>query len=457
MKISNSRMFLQIGLMVGTLMSTQVLAKVTPETSAQLGKNLTPLGAEQAGNSSGTIPSWTGGLSEKPACDDGSTFPCDAFADDRALFTITVENREKYRKNLSPGQWAMFDKFPQTFKMPVFPTRRSARYPQKLYQETAKNAVATVLAENGNGVNNYTVGIPFPIPQNGLEIYWNHVLRFKGEGGERVTGQAVPQADGRYTLILLRDRFMVRPFLPDALKDEDANVMVFVKEEVMSPARFSGNVLLAHDTIDQTKEPRKAWVYNSGQRRVRRAPQIAYDGPGNMTDGIRTIDNFDMINGAPDRYDWHLLGKQELFIPYNSYRLEKKGVKYAEIIQKGHINPEFTRYELHRVWVVETKLKPGSRHIYSRRTLYVDEDTWQAGIIDHYDGRNELWRLSEAHEMQYYNYDVPLYAVDVTYDMQSGRYIVTGMENEEPLGVDLGKRFPRKEFSPNELRNSGVR
>lgn len=457
MKINISTTFFQTGLMMGALMCVDAFAKVSPEEAAQLGKTLTPLGAEQAGNSNGTIPPWTGGINEKPACDDGSTFPCNPFAEDKPLFTITVENRENYKKNLSPGQWAMFDRYPQTFKMPVFKTRRTARYSEKLNQETAKNAVNTVLAEQGNGVKDYTVGIPFPIPKNGLEVYWNHVLRFKGEGGERITGQAVPQADGKYTLILLLDRFMVRPFLPDALADEDANVMVFVKEEVVSPARFSGNILLAHDTIDQAKEPRKGWIYNAGQRRVRRAPQISYDGPGNMCDGMCTIDNFDMINGAPDRYDWKLIGKQELYIPYNSYKLEEKGLKYADIIQPGHVNSALTRYELHRVWVVDTQLKPGKRHIYSRRTLYVDEDTWQAGIIDHYDVRNSLWRLSEAHEMQYYNYDAPLYAVSVINDLSSGRYVITGMENEEAFGVDLGKRFPRKEFSPNELRNSGIR
>lgn len=225
---------------------------------------------------------------------------------------------------------------------------------------------------------------------------------------------------------------------------------------MVAPACLAGNVLLVHETIDQVKEPRRAWVYNAGQRRVRRAPQVAYDGPGTAADGLRTTDNFDMYNGAPDRYDWELVGKKELYIPYNSYKLDEKGLKYNDIIKAGHLNPDYTRYELHRVWVVEAKLKKGTRHVYARRTFYIDEDTWQAGIIDQYDGRGSLWRVSQAYTMNYYESMVPWYAAEAIYDLNSGRYLVIGLENEEKEGVTF-RSFTKADFNPNSLRAQGVR
>jgi hypothetical protein len=170
-----------------------------------------------------------------------------------------------------------------------------------------------------------------------------------------------------------------------------------------APARLAGTILIAHETLDQVKEPRRAWVYNAGQRRVRRAPNVAYDNPGTAADGMRTSDQFDMYNGAPDRYDWKLVGKQELIVPYNSYKLHSDQVKYKEILTPLHINQDLTRYELHRVWVVEATVKSGTSHVYPRRTFYVDEDSWQILAVDQYDARGQLWRVSEAHCINYYD------------------------------------------------------
>ena len=214
---------------------------------------------------------------------------------------------------------------------------------------------------------------------------------------------------------------------------------------------------MVHETLDQIKEPRKAWVYNAGQRRVRRAPQVAYDGPGTASDGLRTADNFDMFNGAPDRYDWELKGKQELYIPYNSYRLNDADVKYDDIVKAGHINQDLTRYELHRVWKVEATLKEGKRHVYGKRTFYLDEDTWQATIIDHYDGRGQLWRVAEAHNIMFYDTLVPWYAVEALYDLNSGRYLVLGLDNEETGSYEFGFERSSGDYTPAALRRAGRR
>ncbi|MEN8669665.1 MAG: DUF1329 domain-containing protein, partial [Ketobacter sp.] len=198
-------------------------------------------------------------------------------------------------------------------------------------------------------------------------------------------------------------------------------------------------------------------IYNAGQRRVRRAPQVAYDGPGTASDGMRTADNFDLYNGSPDRYEWTLKGKKEMYVAYNSYELDKKGVPYDDMIMAGHINQDMARYELHRVWEVEGNLRAGTRHIYAKRVFFLDEDTWLASVIDHYDGRGNLWRVAEAHQMFYYNVDVQGYAIETLYDLNAGRYLALGFENNEPQGTNFEVKFSKREFQPAALRRSGVR
>ena len=208
-------------------------------------------------------------------------------------------------------------------------------------------------------------------------------------------------------------------------------------------------------TIDQVKEARRAWVYNSGQRRVRRAPNVAYDGPGAGSDGLRTADNFDMYNGAPDRYDWKLIGKKELYIPYNSYKLMDTDAKYKDIVKKGHLNSDYLRYELHRVWEIEATIKEGNRHIYQKRTMFIDEDTWGASVIDHYDARGQLWKMSEAHNVMFYDVNTPWMVAETLHDLDSGRYLVTGLSNEEPKFMVWGTKSKRKDFSSSALRRIG--
>ncbi|WP_165679079.1 DUF1329 domain-containing protein, partial [Metapseudomonas otitidis] len=233
--------------------------------------------------------------------------------------------------------------------------------------------------------------------------------------------------------------------------------LTFFKQQVTAPSRLAGNVLLVHETLDQVKEPRLAWIYNAGQRRVRRAPQVAYDGPGTAADGLRTSDNFDMFSGAPDRYDWKLVGKKEMYIPYNSYKLDSPSLKYDDIIKAGHINQDLTRYELHRVWEVVATVKPGERHIYAKRHMYIDEDSWQVALVDHYDGRGQLWRVAEGHAQFYYHHQVPAYTLEALYDIIAGRYLALGMKNEEKRSFEFGFVGKAADYTPAALRNAGVR
>ncbi|NLC99714.1 MAG: DUF1329 domain-containing protein [Gammaproteobacteria bacterium] len=440
-----------------SLFASSVMAAVSADEAAKLGTSLTPFGAEKAGNAAGTIPAWTGGLAKDAAAVDSRGFLSNPFAGEKPLFTITAQNVDQYKDNLTPGQLAMFKRYPDTYRMPVYTTHRSATMPSEVIEATKANAVNTNMVQGGNGLEKFGVANAFPIPKNGLEVVWNHITRYRGGSVKRYVTQATPQTNGSYSLVYFDDEFV----FPNRLKDYDAskpsNVLFYFKQKVTAPSRLAGNVLLVHETLDQIKEPRMAWLYNAGQRRVRRAPQVSYDGPGTAADGLRTSDNLDMYNGAPDRYEWKLNGKKEVYISYNNYELDSPKLKYADIIKAGHINQDLTRYELHRVWHVTATLKAGERHIYAKRDFFIDEDTWQAAAIDHYDGRGNLWRVGEAHSLHYFNKQVPWYSLEALYDLQSGRYLALGMKNEEKQSYEFGTVASSSEFTPAALRQAGVR
>ena len=441
------------------LSAGSALAAVAPAEVAKLGASLTPFGAEKAGNAAGTIPKWTGGITQVPAAYKaaGQHHP-DPFADDKPLFTITKANLEQYKANLTPGQIAMFDTYPSSYQMPVYQTRRSGSAPQWVYDNSIKNASTAKLIDGGNGFTDAYGGIPFPIPQNGVEALWNHIARYRGTYIVRRASEVAVQRNGSYSLVTSQQEAMFKFYNPKGTAADLNNIMFYYLSFTKSPARLAGGAVLVHETLDQVKEPRQAWGYNAGQRRVRRAPNLAYDPPIAAADGLRTADDTDMINGSPDRYDWKLLGKKEIYIPYNSYKVTSPEVKYKDLLQVGHLNPAFTRNELHRVWVVEGTLKSSARHIYSKRTLYLDEDSWQAAVVDQYDGRGELWRVSIAYLKNYYDLPTTWSALDSFHDLQARRYHVQNLDNEESSTIDFSQAIPDDGyFKPAALRRRGTR
>jgi len=437
--------------------ATAATAAVSETEAARLGRDLTPLGGEVKASADGTIPAWTGGIQTPPAGFKAGDHHPDPFAADQPLYTVTAANAAQHEARLTAGQLAVLKAYP-TYKLTVYPTRRSASNPQRIYDATRRNATTAQLVSNGNGIGGATVGIPFPIPQNGLEVLWNSLTRYRGVAASRRIDQAAVERGGGYQLVKFEDEFLFNYTRPDiTLKElEDTNTLIYYKQAAVAPARVAGSILIAHETMDQVKEPRRAWVYNAGRRRVTRAPNVAYDNPGTNADGQRTSDQFDMFNGAPDRYEWTLVGKKEMIVPYNAYKLHSKTLKNADILKPLHPNADLTRYELHRVWVVDAKLKPGTSHLYSRRTFYIDEDSWQILAADQYDGRGQMWRVSEAHCINYYDAQIFWSTLEVHLDLQNGRYLAIGMDNENPMYDFNLKRTPA-DFTPDSLRREGLR
>jgi len=257
--------------------------------------------------------------------------------------------------------------------------------------------------------------------------------------------------------VKFKDDFLLKYSLPEQTSQALDNIIGYFIQETTAPARYVGEILLVHETLDQSKDRRKAWVYNPGQRRVRRAPDVAFDNPGTNSDNLRTSDQYDMYNGSPERYDWKLIGKKEIYVPYNSYKLNSGAVKYRDLLLKSHINQDLARYELHRVWVVDSTLKPGMSHLYSRRTLYVDEDSWQILAVDCYDRRGQLYRVQEGHVINYYEVPNLWTTLELVMDLSNGRYLALGLQTEEPHSYDFSVKRTPADYQPNALQLRGVR
>ncbi|MDE1464499.1 DUF1329 domain-containing protein [Spartinivicinus poritis] len=436
------------------------LAAVSPKEAELLKSDLTPIGAERKGNNTGEIPDWNGGIqkSDIPAAyKPGQHYP-NPYPRDKPLFTITSNNFKQYSSNLSKGQVALFYSYPNTFKMPIYKSRRTGALPSFIYKNTYKNATTAKLINNGSGFTGAYAGFPFPIPKNGIEALWNHIVRYRGIYAKRTVTVAAIHRNGNYIPVSVLQEAYFHYYNPLGNESTLDNILIYYLSHILTPPRLAGSYLLKYETLDQMKQPRLSWAYNVGQRRVRRAPNASYDTPVDMADGLVTIDDVDMFNGSPDRFEWKLKGKKEIFIPYNNYKLISPNLKNNDILKIGHINPHHTRYELHRVWIVEGTLKKGKRHIYSKRILYLDEDSWGAAIVDLYDNRDKLWRINMAYLLNYYDQPTIWTGLDVHHDLQSRRYFISGISNELKTFIEFSKTSPKKShFRPAALRQKGRR
>ena len=449
--------------MAALMLSTGVaFAGVSPQEAARLGgPELTPVGAERAGNEEGTIPPWTGGIREPlPGFEPGDHHP-DPFAADPVLFTINAANADRYADKLSEGQRALLSKYPDSWYMNVYPTRRSAAYPEFVYEAIKANATrAELITEGLGGIAGAAVASPFPLPQQGVELIWNHTLRWRGIRASRVSGQAAITRLGNYRVVLFQEEFAFPYGNPRHSPGESRypHTSIAFKQKILAPGALTGFGHLLLEPLDYTRQQRQSWVYNANLRRVMRRPTAGFDAPAPQSDGLRFQDEMDMFNGSPALFDWKLLGKREFYIPYNDYKLHSGAGDYDDILKERHINPQLVRYELHRVWVVEGTVRSAERnhvthdplergHAYSRRVFFLDEDTWQIAMADNYDGDGKLWRHSEGHMVNYYDVPVPWYTLEVFYDLKVRRYLANGLDNRRDT-YRFTDTYNPKRFSP---------
>jgi len=460
--IKSTVITLALALLAGGAMAQ----RMSPDNVARLGKDLNPIGGIKAGSEDGLIPQWTGNVVGLPAglkWDGPGTTNPDPWPQEQPLFVISADNLDPYRARLSPGQIAMFETYPDTFRMPVYPGHREFAYYPQFYQKVLYNAEHAQLVNDNEGITGFVGGAAFVVPSNGPETIWF----------TRTTG-AFETMDGEYSDIAVfpngtrstrRSRFLQEspyasrsnPITAEYEYPKLGEYAGYIMTYVTEPARDKGLITSIFEPYDYAKNAREVWRYLPGSRRVRRAPTVGFDtpdGPG----GLKTVDEVRGFNGSMERFDWELLGRQEIFVPYHNYRFDDPSLSYDELLTKFHANPDYMRYELKRVWVAQGTLKAGERHIYGKRRVYVDEDTGFAVITENYDGRGELWKVVLTNNI--YDYGGQGYArrAQMYHDLRAGAYIAERLINDSaPMLYDVNPMKGPAYFSPSNVRKLGKR
>ncbi|MGB1557018.1 MAG: DUF1329 domain-containing protein [Oceanococcaceae bacterium] len=426
-----------------------LLAGISPLV---LAAELTPVGAERAGLEDGphglSIPAWDGGwVVDAPGDLQDIEAP---HADDDRLFTIDAKNAERYADVLSAGQKALLATYPDSFEMRVYPSRRTATMPESVLQASQANVGKVKLVNNGSGIEGTNEGVPFPQPSNGVEALWNHIARYRTTGFRGYVNSAAVTQSGDYTVERSFIEIVFGYNNPVMAAAADKPMIGWILAKVVAPANKVGDAYLLHVPLDRSQSDTLVWIYNAGTRKVRRIGEVGYDNPA--WDGLMTQDQIDMFNGPLDRYDFKLLGKKPMLVPYNTERVHDSDVEYEDLLRKGHVDSDLVRYELHRVWVVEATLKEGASHVYKKRVFYLDEDSWLVLLQDIYDERDTFWRYAESYARQYPQIPLLVNAMQSHYDLQSRRYVVLNMTNEEERPIEYDVQQPASYFTTSSLK-----
>lgn len=431
------------------------VAGVTPDQASRLKRDLTPFGAEMAGNKDGSIPAWTGGHTTPIPGDVPGGTRGDPFKNEKPLFSITAKNATSYADKLTDGVKAMLAKYPDSYRIDVYTTHRTAAAPQWVYDNTFKNATRARM--NGDLVDGAYGGIPFPIPGSGAEVMWNHILRWRGTSWQMLISQHQLTADG--TAVLTSESIgdqQMPYYFEDGSPEEFAksNEYWLLRMITSGPPIRAGEAIVGRDQIDGSRS--QAWVYLTGQRRVRKLPNPCCDTPAASTSGVMTFDEIETFTGRLDRFDWALIGKKEMFIPYNGNRLMQPKTT-QEVLGKHHLNPDHVRWELHRVWVIEATLRSGQRHQAVRSRYYCDEDTWLCVLGDRWDANGQLWRTLWTQTFVAPDLPGTISAAFGMNDLPAGNAFVANLYNGRSAQYPLKPRFPNRVFTPDAMAGEGVR
>lgn len=429
------------------------------DAAAQAGASLksgalTPYGAERGASKDGSIPAWDGKPVAMTVGADNRR--ADPYAAEKPLLSISAANAAQHAEKLTDGTKALLAKWPG-MRIDVYPSHRSAVFAPAVYDAVAQNAARAKLANGGLTVEGAYGGIPFPVPKNGHEALWNHMLSYRGQLTSFTADKYVMTANGDRVLTNRQRTSLAYPYYdpkgkPEAFSGEWARARLDITE----PPANSGQAMMTIDYVDNYAKPKDGWQYVPGQRRVRKSPSLVYDTPDASAAGLANFDDVNLFIGAQDRYQVQLLGKKEIYIPYNNNGLFRKPVN--AVIGKGSLNPDAVRWELHRVWVLEATLAAGKRNVAAKRRLYLDEDTWQAVLADTWDAQGKLWKTGQAYTLLAGDEPSASTLSYTWHDLLSGGWVYAAAINETG-GVSY-QDFDSKQlsrFTSGALASGGVR
>lgn len=438
--------------------STSAWAGVSAQEAAKLGGELTAFGAIKAGNADGSIPAYTGGLTRAPAgYVPGSYDWVDPFANEKPILKIDASNVEKYKDKLSAGAVKIIKDNPQ-YHMNVYPTHRTVAYPDDFLKATVRNATTCNTTKEGLAIEEACKGgLPFPIPKTGYEVMWNKAVAFTKPKVQTAYAYVMDRTGSKFMTSTV-NTYTEASFYTDPSLRSDSGAYQILFSKTTAPARKSGEATGFTDYIDPMENGRRAWSYTIGQRRVRLAPEFSYDTPVSTLGGVMLYDELFVFNGAMDRFDFKLVGKKEMYVPYSNYKMFFH-CEPDKLLQPGNFNPECERWELHRMWVVEATLKPGYRHAYAKRHFYLDEDTYHAAMSDEYDHSGNLYRSGFSHFAQFYDSEgggpgAPGYEI---FDFVKGTYAITGLSTGFDKSFYFVPPIPENKLAPEAIAGSNIR
>lgn len=436
-------------------------AAVSPEEAKELGKTLTPWGSEVAGNRDGSIPAYSGSLKGDPVATEpekGSGRPTDPYANEKPLVTITANNMDQYADNLSEATKELLRRYPNSFRVDVYPTHRRTAYSRFFVENSEKNATRCSLDEGGLAVKGCFGGIPFPIPKSGIEVMWN-ILLAPNAPGLLVTEGVYVDANGAPVESALQETYTAKPYNDERLTLEqweaDGQRSSQSSALQLAPARIAGDGTLTRYTANPVKNRNLGYAYQQGNRRVRAIPEAQYDFPTLVSGGALFFDELNIFTGKLDKFDYKLIGKKEMFIPYNDYR----GVfaptdKMVSVGGGHHPNPDCIRWERHRVWVVEATLKEGMRHAAVKRRYYIDEDYPAGGMTDSWDRSGKIFKGVFA---QIYEPGRQIASHVISYDLSTGIYYLSAQMGSPRTSAKVIKDIPASVFTPEGLARRSTR
>jgi hypothetical protein len=429
----------------------------SPEEAAKLGTTLTAFGAEKAGNKDGSIPAYTGGVTKPPAnyVPKSGRRP-DPFAGEKPLFSINAQNVNQYADKITDGTKELMRRW-SSFRIDIYKTHRSIAYPEWVLNNTVKNATRSKTYNGGLSLKDAHACIPFPIPHDGYEVMWNHLTRYQGRAWTSLdqtfivdsSGRKIPTGGGHF--------WQEFPYYDESNAEPDTYWKL--RWLYTLPARKAGEAGQWHDPINPYEKQRVAYLYLPGQRRVKLAPEIAFDAKTTDTSGNDTWDEVWLFNGSMERYNVKLIGKKEMYVPYNNYKAEY-WTSAEELFKPNHLNPDLMRWELHRVWVVDMTVRPGKRHIYAKRRLYIDEDSWTAVAGEIYDRQGIFYKVDYLYVMQNYDFLAPCSMPWSHYNLSNGVYAWQFWLADDPITHTKGylrenQTAPQRLWSPETLASGG--
>lgn len=424
----------------------------------------TVIGAEKAGNKENTIPAWVGNEPAAP----GWTFGKNRMdywkhKDEKPLAVIDASNVEKYADKLTPGQINLVRTI-KDYTMPIYPSHRTCGYSDFILQNTKANVGKAKIAADGWSLEAASLpGVPFPEPKSGIEAVWNFLVRYQGVAADMASGTTYvsPAPGSDQGLAVGWSQLFYYPWSAKGTftPSSDGGIQMGVYYGYTKPAALAGQAVVQRFFFNKETE---SFFYFTGQRRVRRLPSYAYDAPQIGYENQYPADMPFIFVGNPDRFDWKIVGKKEVYVPYNNFKHSDVSATLAEAMKPKFVSADFRRYELHRVWEIEGTVKEGVRHSAPKKTLYLDEDTWAALVGDDYDAQGKLWRSKEAGARPTWEINACTALVQANfYDFNSGRYVsdpvLHGGKDINSMAESTDKRLQPNYFTAETLRANSER